>query len=423
MQNTKRSFFAKIALVIGFIFASLFSVVAAFIGFFLAARSSKSVAVMTVVGALALIAVAFGGAWLMTHSPKTAGIYSGVIFILTAVLAWLYVYKPIPVTVPLPEPTSATQYWQLSTGSRIAYIFHPAVGEAHPAPVIYLHGGPAVPTRTSNYEFFKQLTIDGFNVYLYDQVGTGLSSQSDNISEYTLERNVADLEAIRQQIGSEKVILVGTSWGSVLAAYYLEQYPNHVEKVIFMSPGVLGDRSKVSYDYKRSASSQDDSILLPSLRMILAGALARTNPAAATNFASQTEMNGIYDAFVTSPSMDYQVNCKGYVPTNKPSRSGGGNYYANLLILQSLKKAHDPRPNLTSLQTPALIMRGVCDYIPWESTLSYKQTLPNSTLILIENAGHALTESQPETVLASMRAFLTNQPLPIEPYTSEQPPQ
>lgn len=345
------------------------------------------------------------------------------IFSLTAILAWLYVYKPIPVTIPLPQPTAATQYWQLSTGSRIAYIFHPAEGQAHPAPVIYLHGGPAVPTRTSNYEFFKQLTTDGFDVYLYDQIGTGLSSQSDDISEYTLERNVADLEAIRQQIGSEKVILVGTSWGSVLAAYYLEQYPDHVEKVIFMSPGVLGDRKNVRYDYSRSASSQDDSILLPPLRMILAGALARTNPAAATNFASQSEMNGIYDAFITSPSMDYQVNCKGYVPTNKPSRSGGGNYYANLLVLQSLKKAHDPRLNLTSLQTPVLIMRGACDYIPWESTLSYKQTLPNSTLILIENAGHALTESQPEVVLASMRAFLTNQPLPIEPYTSEQPPQ
>ena len=239
MQSTKRSFFAKIALGIGFIFASLFSVIAAFIGFFLMARSTKSIAVMTIVGALALVSVAFGGAWLMTRSPKTAGTYTGIIFILTAVLAWRYVYKPIPVTVPLPQPTSETHYWDLSTGSRIAYIFHPAEGNAHSAPIIYLHGGPAVPTRTSNYEFFKQFTQDGFNVYLYDQIGTGLSSQPDDISDYTLERNVADLEAIRQEIGAEKIILVGTSWGSVLAAYYLEQYPDNVEKVVYMSPGVL----------------------------------------------------------------------------------------------------------------------------------------------------------------------------------------
>ena len=235
MKNTKRSFFAKIGLGIGFVIASLFSVAAAFLGFFLMARSTKSVIVMSIVGALALIAVAFGGAWLMTRSTKTAGIYAGIMFCLTAIFAWQYVYKPIPATVSLPQPTSATQYWQLSTGSRIAYIFHPAVGQAHPAPVIYLHGGPAVPTRNSNYEFFKQFTTDGFDVYLYDQIGTGLSSQSDDISEYTLERNVADLEAIRQQIGAEKVILVGTSWGSVLAAYYLEAHPDHVEKVVFMS--------------------------------------------------------------------------------------------------------------------------------------------------------------------------------------------
>ena len=423
MQSTKRSLFAKIALGIGFILASLFSIVAAFIVFFLMARFTKSVAVMSIVGAFALIVVAYGGAWLLTRSPQTSGIYAGVIFILTAMFAWLYIYKPIPVTVPLPQPTSTTRYWQLATGSRIAYIFNPAEGKAKPAPIIYLHGGPAVPTRTSNYEFFKQLGADGFDVYLYDQTGTGLSAQLDDISEYTLERNVADLESIRQQIGADKVILIGTSWGSVLAAYYLQAHPDHVEKVVFMSPGILGDRGNVRYDYSRSASSQDDSILLPPLRMILAGALARTNPQAAINFASQAEMNGVYDAFVTSPSMDYQVNCKGYEPGNKPSRSGGGNYYANLLILQSLAKAHDPRPNLKSLPTPALIMRGKCDYIPWESTLSYKQSLQNSNLIIIENAGHALTEAQPEMVFISIRAFLTNQPLPIQPYTSEQPPQ
>lgn len=423
MQSTKRSFFAKIGLGIGFIIASQFSVVAAFIGFFLMARYTKNVTVMTITGALALIAIAFGGAWLLTRSPKTAGIYAGVMLCLTTVFAWQYIYKPVPVTLPLPQPTAVTQYWQLSTGSRIAYTYYSAQEKVNPAPVIYLHGGPAVPTRTSNYEFFKQLTADGFDVYLYDQTGTGLSAQLDDISEYTLDRNVADLEAIRQQIGAEKVILVGTSWGSVLAAYYLEAHPDHVEKVVFMSPGILGDRSNARYDYSRTASSQDDSILLPPLRMILAGALARTNPAAAVNFASQTEMNGVYDAFVTSPSMDYQVNCKGYELGDKPSRSGGGNYYANLLILQSLKKAHDPRPNLKSLKTPALILRGTCDYIPWESTFSYKQSLQNSNLVIIENAGHALTEAQPEKVLASIRAFLTDQPLPIEPYTSEQPPQ
>lgn len=422
-SNSKRSFFIRIFIFIGFILASMFSVAVAFMVFFMTARSAKSMVVMSTAAALALLVTAGGGAWFLTRNPTTSGIYASGVLLITVILAWMYVFRPIRTTVPLPQPTADTHYWELSTGSRIAYSFYPAKDTTHTAPIIYLHGGPAVPTRTSNYDFFKQLTTDGFNVYLYDQTGTGLSSQLEDISEYTLERNIADLEAIRQQIGAEKVILMGTSWGSVLAAYYLEKYPNHVEKVIFMSPGVLGDRSKVRYDYSRTASSQDDSVLLPPLRMIFAGALARINPEAAQQFAPQTEMNGIYDAFVTSPSMDYQVNCKGYMPTNKPSRSGGGNYYANLLILQSLRKAHDPRPNLASNQTPALILRGECDYIPWDSTYTYKQTLPNSSLVIIPKAGHALTEAQPEVVLSSIRAFLMDQELPVSPYTSSQPPQ
>ena len=419
----RRSSLARIARGVGLVVASALFVAMALAGFIIMALVTDRVAVMTGMAALVLLAVAFSGAWLTTRSLRNSGIYAAGIVAIGAAFAHLYVFKSFPVTVPPPQPTSATQYWKLATGSQIAYVFLPAQGKANPAPVIYLHGGPAVPTRSSNYEFFKQLTADGFNVYLYDQAGTGLSSRSKDISEYTLARNVADLEAIRSQIGSDKVILIGTSWGSVLAAYYIEAHPDHVEKVVFMSPGVLTDRKNARHDFSRSASSQDDAILLPPLRMIIAGALARINPTAAQDFADQAEMNGIYDTFVTSSSMDYQVNCKGYAPAAKPSRTGGGNYYANLLILQSLNKAHDPRSNLAKLPTPALILRGACDYIPWESTLAYKQTLGNSNLVIIENAGHALTESQPQLVLASIRAFLTNQALPIEPYTSERPPQ
>jgi pimeloyl-ACP methyl ester carboxylesterase len=423
MQTIRRSLIAR-TILFGFVigFGSLLAIGAAFIGFFLAALFTKSTADMTIVGALSLIAVAFGGAWVITRSPATSGTYAVGVLALGAIVSSLFVFRPFPVTVPLPQPTSATQYWKLASGSRIAYVFYPAKEMANPAPVIYLHGGPAVPTRTSNYKFFEQLTASGFNVYLYDQIGTGLSGQAGNISEYTLERNVTDLDAIRKQIGAEKVILVGTSWGAVLAAYYLEAYADHVDKVVFLSPGVLVDRKNARHDYSRSASSQDNSVLVPPLRMIVAGVLARINPEAAENFASQSEMNHIFDAFATSPSMDYQVNCKGYEPAGKPSRPGGGNYYANQLILKSLSEAHDPRAKLATLQTPALILRGLCDYIPWESTLAYKRALRNSSLVLIQNAGHALTESQPMIVFNSIKAFLTNQLLPVAPYTSELQP-
>jgi pimeloyl-ACP methyl ester carboxylesterase len=74
---------------------------------------------------------------------------------------------------------------------------------------------------------------------LFDQAGSGLSDFLPKVSDYTMGRAVADLEAIRQQLQASKMILIGHSWGSTLAASYTAKYPGRVAKVIFYSPGPI----------------------------------------------------------------------------------------------------------------------------------------------------------------------------------------
>lgn len=422
-KTTKRSVMIRILQLVGFVISTLFTVLVATAVFFLTARITASIMLMVVTAVLSLLLTATGAAWLLTRSLPISASYAVAVLLLTASLTYAYGFRPLQVVAQPVQPRADTHYWKLSTGSHLGYTHFPAVGTPHATPIVYLHGGPAVPTRAANYDFFQQLAQDGYDVYLYDQLGTGLSDDAPDITAYTLERNVADLEAIRVEIGADQLVLAGTSWGAVLAANYMASYPDHVATAILMSPGVLGDRSQVRYDYSLTASADDDSVILPPLRMIMAGALARINPEAAQRFAPQTELNAIYDSFVTSPSIEYQVNCRGYQPnTAQPARSGGGNYYANLLTLESLKRAPDPGPKLQTNQTPVLIMRGECDYIPWESTYRYKQLFSQSVLLIIPDAGHALTSSQPDLTLAAVRAFLTEQPLPLLPYESDQKP-
>lgn len=420
---TKRSLLFRVLLGIGVILASLFSVLIAAIGFFVSARLISSIRWIIFCSAAILTLSAGGLAWLITGSEIFSAIYALVVLLLMAIIANRIIFRPVQATGTSPQPRADMRYWHLQTGSQIAYTLFPAVGAAKPAPLVYLHGGPAVPIRAANYDFYRQFSEDSYDVYLYDQVGSGLSAHLPDIREYTLARHVADLEAIRQQIGAQQVTLAGTSWGAVLAAHYLAAYPENVAAVVFISPGVLGDRRKLRYDHARTAAASDDSIILPPLRMIVAGMLARINPTAAQQFATQSELNSLYDSFITDPSLEYQGHCRGYQPeTTVATRSSGGNYYANLLTLQSLKKAADPRPNLQGNQTPALVLRGECDYIPWEATYRYKQTLPNARLLLIPGAGHALIGAQPGLALASIRAFLTGQSLPLPAYDSSQPP-
>jgi pimeloyl-ACP methyl ester carboxylesterase len=103
--------------------------------------------------------------------------------------------------------------------------------------VIFLHGGPGVPDMRGDSEYFGRLARDGFEVYVYDMVGTGRSSRLADPRGYTLGRDVADLEAIREKIGAERVFLVGHSYGGTLAAAYAASYPERVVRMVLSFPG------------------------------------------------------------------------------------------------------------------------------------------------------------------------------------------
>ncbi len=102
-----------------------------------------------------------------------------------------------------PAPVEGQRFWELPTGSRIAYVRVPAEGDVREIPIIFLHGGPGTPDMKGDSEYFGKLAQDGFDVYIYDEVGTGRSSRLEDPRSYTLERDVADLEAIREEIGAE----------------------------------------------------------------------------------------------------------------------------------------------------------------------------------------------------------------------------
>ena len=75
-------------------------------------------------------------------------------------------------------------------------------------------------------EYFGELARDGFHVYIYDMVGRGRSARLADPRDYTLERDVSDLEAIRKEIGAERVVLIGHSYGGTLAAAYAASHPS-----------------------------------------------------------------------------------------------------------------------------------------------------------------------------------------------------
>ncbi len=391
--------------------------------FWAAAHYIDSIELLFLVSFLALGGLVYlDYRWVFLRGRSSANrkslVQAGILSLLIFILAYVVILQPgneIPALSARPD----AQTWQLESGVEIAYTFYPAEIDPKPYPILYLHGGPgAMPHGEGwgdDYAFLRQFTEDGFNVYLYDQAGSGRSSLRAKLEDYSVLANVQDLEAIRQIIGVEKVILFGQSWGAALAANYLANYPQHVERVIFTSPGEMWAGSGLSNDFSRTAGSKAD--LVTDLRFDLAYSLLDINPQAAQNLLSQREANGYLE--VLAQDLLSQSFCKedaDRVPSLDPDVPLGFNFYALLLTEKNQTGLIDPRPLLSNLDTPALILKGECDYIPWEITMQYRQALPNARLIYIEDVGHLIWGSQWETATQVIRAFLNDEPLPLPEY-------
>jgi len=199
-----------------------------------------------------------------------------------------------------PAPVAGQRFWALPTGSRIAWVRVPARGRPRPTPVVFLHGGPGIADMAGDAAYFGQLAGDGWDVYVYDQVGTGRSSRLADPRRYTIAREVADLEAIRERIGAVRMVLIGHSWGGQVAAAYLAAHPEHVARVVFSSPGALapalddGSGGGVRGRLTRSQQLRLYALLVRP-RALLAHGLLNVNPEAAHAFAGDAEMDARND--------------------------------------------------------------------------------------------------------------------------------
>jgi proline iminopeptidase len=387
------------------------------------AAVSPRPAVFLVAGLAVFVAATAAGVTLATHklpnrrrrrtrlAAFAAGALAGVTtFVVTALL---------PVSDPrlVPAPVAGQRFWELPTGSRIAYVHVPAHGTPRPTPMVFLHGGPGIADMAGDAAYFGQLTRDGFDVYVYDQVGTGRSGRLADPRQYTIARNVADLEAIRQRIDADRLVLVGHSWGAQVAASYLAVHPEHVARVVFSPPGALApaldDGSDAGVRTRLTTRQQLGLYrLLLRPRMLLAYTLLQVNPQAAHAFVNDAEMDARNDRVYNHGRAG--AHCRDASPG--PALHGLGFYAYQFPQSLAARPWADPRPQLADNPTPALVIKGSCDYLSWASGVDYQQALPNAELVYLHRAGHNAYQDQPAAYLASVRAFLTGRPLPIAPW-------
>lgn len=238
----------------------------------------------------------------------------------------------------------------------------------------------------------------------YDQVGAGRSSRLSDPRGYTVERHVADLEAIRSTISAPRLILIGQSWGATLAAHYMAAYPSRVERAVFTSPGALSQQ-----DFKGSSEITDrlapedrqrarSLILTP--RILTWELLRQINPEAAMNLVSERELDARLNAYLRAVTPAARCHPAEPVPVQ------GAGWLANRFTEADRRGVRDPRAALRKLRVPGLVLRGACDYIDPDAARQYQEALPNARFVAVEGAGHLIAADQPEVFFSLLNQFL-----------------
>ena len=265
------------------------------------------------------------------------------------------------------------------TGGRVAFR---VIGEGDKTPIIFIHGGPG----GSSCSFMGN--IDQISkerpVILYDQLGSGSSDRIVDLDKYAkIERFVSELDAIRDDLGLEEVHLLGHSWGAAVALEYLLLDPEGVKSVIFMGP-YFGTERWI----------QDANYLLGLLPKETQNAVNEAKASGDFSTDSFKEANALFEQnYVVRNRRERNIECI-------ISPKGNSQLYTHMwgpseFVSTGTLLDYDRIDQLPQLKLPVLFLIGEYDEARPETIMEFQSLVPNSSVKVVANAGHALDNDQP----------------------------
>lgn len=300
-------------------------------------------------------------------------------------------------------------YWEIN-GTKLHYVM---IGSGEP--IVVLHGGPGG-NLDSKLEFAD--FAPGFQWIFYDQRGCGESERfpvdleqlDEAAAFFSVERQVEDLEEIRKKLGFEKITILGHSWGGGLAVFYAVAHPDRVKRLVVYNGGPMWPELRAA---KKTALEERSG---PEINSRAAELVARIGENIATLDQETLDAEFVKLICLYIPAYD----CNPTAPLSLDELGRGG-FWANQLTnryIEGFDRDAFAR-KLAKVKAPTLITYGRCEPNPPERQTYLRDAIPNSIMIVFDESGHNAHREQPELFGQVLRAFLYDEPLPLEHYDRE----
>ncbi len=280
-------------------------------------------------------------------------------------------------------------YWEVS-------------GNPEGKPAVFLHGGPGGGTAPYHRQFFDP---SAYRIVLFDQRGCGRSTphiaDGADLSVNTTQHLIADIEALRTHLGVERWLVFGGSWGSTLALAYAQKHPDRVTELVLRGIFLLR-RKEIDWYYNGGAGNvfpemwanflapvpiaERGGDLVEAYHRLLRSEDDDVATAAAIAWST---WEGATSALLPKPDR--------IAETAKPRFAVAfaqieNHYFCNAGFLAEGQLLHD----IARIgHIPGAIVQGRYDLVcPATSAWDLHQAWPTSTLVIVDDAGHAASEPE-----------------------------
>jgi proline iminopeptidase len=250
--------------------------------------------------------------------------------------------------------------------------------------LIVLHGGPGVGDHSVFRPYFDRFT-DTHCVVYFDHRGNGRSDERRDPSQWDLDTWADDVWRLCDALELRSPVLLGNSFGGIVAAHAASRHSERPSKLILMSTHAHRDLSAVFDAFERRG-----------------GHTARE----------------VAERYWTSPTDEalgeYMTVCSPLYTLRTPVVAAPRRVWMNVRVLthyvEHIAPVMDLRAGLANVKCPTLVVVGeddpICPPVLSEAIVS---SLPThlAQYQCFSDCGHGTYRDQPELTEATLRAFLS----------------
>ncbi len=258
-----------------------------------------------------------------------------------------------------------------------AQLFFAEAGDG-PNVAVLLHGGPGASHDYLRPQLDALAEPGAWRLFYYDQRGSGRSPLDPGTPPGTVADHLADLDAVRMHLGLQQLVLIGYSWGGLLALLYALAHPERVAKLVLISPAPAASSERAEMGARLALAQRRPSVDALRATLDTHDRRARFALAVAGYFVDPRRALELTPFLVKKSAED--------------------------AVWKSLGD-YDLRPLLSSLSIPALVVHGTEDVVPIETARATARVL-GAAMLELPDCSHVPYIEANQPLIAAVKAFL-----------------